>query len=536
MIIPSRRALVRGALAFTCACAAPGCASTALAPAGPFVCPPCGCAMDGHDFAGPGQCPACGMDLVPKSAPEQRFAASVLRADFAALYEGLQQAHFNLCTQMSPAEMDLLFRGMLASFDRALTPFETKVRFQRFAAAGRVAHARIDFLSAAFSAFRATGGKTFPAAVRIESGAVYVAQNFSGIFSIEPGDAIEELNGQPVADILLRLRRNVSADNEYLAGALIEPQFSALLWLEYGSIDVFALRMRKADGRNVRVRVPALSRTEMRANAAAEPATLQINPGERIARMLPGGVAYLRPGVFLNIEDGADAYDARLFHAFVDDAFAQFIASRATRLLIDLRDNPGGDSSFSDHLVAWFATRPFRFCSDFRVRVSPQAIAANAERLAAEPPDGPSHRFARAYETASPGEVIHFEVPEVAPRLGARFEGRVCVLVNRRSYSNSVAFAALVQDYGFGSVLGEPTADLATTYGSMEHFTLPGTGVSVGFPKAYIIRPNGDERVQGVTPDIPIRTPIVEPASDPVLRVAFTALSPQTPSEADGSD
>jgi hypothetical protein len=58
----------------------------------------------------------------------------------------------------------------------------------------------------------------------------------------------------------------------------------------------------------------------------------------------------------------------------------------------------------------------------------------------------------------------------------------------------------------------------------MERFTLPNTGVSVGFPKAYIIRPNGDERVQGVTPDIAIQTPIVEPASDPVLRAALAAL------------
>jgi C-terminal processing protease CtpA/Prc len=469
------------------------------------------------------------MDLVPKSASEQRFATDQLRADFAALYEGLQQAHFNLFAKISRAEMDLLFADTLASFGRALTPLETKTLFQRFVAAGQVAHARIDFLPEAFVAFRETGGRGFPAAVRIDAGALYITQDLSGSDAMAPGDSIEELNAQPVANLLRRLRRNVSADNDYLAGALMEPQFGALLWLEYGAIDIFALRVRKADGRRVRVRVPALSREQMRANATSATATLQINPGERVARMLPSGVAYLRPGVFLNIEDGASAYDARPFHAFIDRALADFIAAGATQLLIDLRDNPGGDNSFSDHLVAWFATRPFRFCADFRVRVSSQAMVANAERLAMEPPDGPSHRFARAYQAASSGEIIHFDVPDVAPRPDARFEGRVCVLVNRRSYSNSVAFAALVQDYGFGSVLGEATADLATTYGSMERFTLPATSVSVGFPKAYIIRPNGDERVQGVTPDIPIRTPIVEPASDPVLQMALTAMSPQTP-------
>lgn len=478
--------------------------------------------MDGHEFDAPGQCPACGMDLIAKPVVEPIDAAT-LRADFAALYAGLQQAHFNLFAQTQRREMDRLFGQMLASFDRPLTPFEAKTRFQRFAAAGRVAHARVDFLTEAFNGFRDAGGKAFPLMLRLDASGAIVVQNLSVTPSIEVGDAIEELNGQPIDDVLRRLRRNVSADNDYLASALMEPQFSALLWLEYGDVERFVLRTRKADGRNQRVSLPALTRTQMRANSTANAAALSINPGERVVRVLPGGVAYLRPGVFLNIEDGADAYDAGSFHAFIDGAFTQFIAEGASRLMIDLRDNPGGDNSFSDHMVAWFASRPFRFCSDFRVRVSSQAIAANAERLTGEPPEGPSHRFARAYADAPLDGIIHFDIPETTPRDGARFGGKVYVLVNRRSYSNSVALAALVQDYGFATVLGEATADLATTYGSMEQFTLPNTGISVGFPKAYIIRPNGDERVQGVTPDIPNQTPIIEPADDPVLQAALTA-------------
>lgn len=67
------------------------------------------------------------------------------------------------------------------------------------------------------------------------------------------------------------------------------------------------------------------------------------------------------------------------------------------------------------------------------------------------------------------------------PRAGVRFEGSVFVLVNRRSYCNSVATAVLVQDYGFGTVLGEETPDLATTFGAMEQFQLPATGMTIGF-------------------------------------------------------
>jgi len=48
------------------------------------------------------------------------------------------------------------------------------------------------------------------------------------------------------------------------------------------------------------------------------------------------------------------------------------------------------------------------------------------------------------------------------------------------------------QDFGFGTVLAEETADLASTYRALEKFTLPGTGIEVGFPKARILRPSGD--------------------------------------------
>lgn len=81
--------------------------------------------------------------------------------------------------------------------------------------------------------------------------------------------------------------------------------------------------------------------------------------------------------------------------------------------------------------------------------------------------------------------------------------------------------AALAQDYRFATILGEETSDLATTYGAMEQFDLSRTGVSVGFPKAHIIRPSGGTVARGVIPDIAIEAPIIETAEDSVLSRAL---------------
>ena len=122
------------------------------------------------------------------------------------------------------------------------------------------------------------------------------------------------------------------------------------------------------------------------------------------------------------------------------------------------------------------------------------------------------------------GDFVSFELPYAQPREGERFTGDIHVLVNRFSYSNAVSVAALIQDYGFGTVYGEPTRDMSTTYGAMEHFTLPHSGFLVGYPKAHIIRPNGIEESHPVTPDIAIPTPAVRGADDIVIRELLELL------------
>ena len=103
------------------------------------------------------------------------------------------------------------------------------------------------------------------------------------------------------------------------------------------------------------------------------------------------------------------------------------------------------------------------------------------------------------------------------PRPGTRFERPVYILINRYSYSNATTVAALAQDYGFAVIAGETTADMATTYAAMEHFSLPHSGLAVGYPKAHIIRPNGHSAPHPVTPDIEIEFPVFPGSEDEVL-------------------
>jgi C-terminal processing protease CtpA/Prc len=324
---------------------------------------------------------------------------------------------------------------------------------------------------------------------------------------------------------LKRTERHVSAETPYMANSLMEYDFAIYLWVELGAVDGFDIVTRRGASPQRSTHLPARSAEQMEAARRAQPAGLDLENPLREAKLLDGVVAYLRPGPFYNAEakTGADEWDVSSFRSFIDHAFNDFITAGAARLIIDLRGNPGGDSLFSDVMVAWFATGPFRFASQFKIKVSAESVAANAARIAHDAAAaGPvSRQFADLYARSRIGDVVDFAIPETAPRAGKRFAGKVFVLIDRQTYSNAVAAAATVQDYRFGVIVGEATSDMATTYGAMEQFALNHTGLLVGYPKARLVRPNGDPRSRGVTPDIAIRVPIIQSPHDEVLQQAI---------------
>jgi C-terminal processing protease CtpA/Prc len=332
------------------------------------------------------------------------------------------------------------------------------------------------------------------------------------------------MDGSSADRWLARTGLHISAETPDLANSILEYDFPMYLWVEAGPKPTFQLTLSTPGRAASQTTIAAATAAEMERNATGQPQGLDLDHPLRDARVLSKGIGYLRPGPFYNDEakTPADEWDVSAFKAFIDGAFRTFNRQGVKKLIIDLRGNAGGDSLFSDVMVSWFADRPYQFFSSFKVRASADAIAANQDRLEHDAAAaGPiSRRFARLYAGAAPGAVLEFDLPPSLPNPTERFAGEVFVLIDRQTYSNAIAVAATIQDNRFGLVMGEPTTDMATAYGAMEHFTLPVTGAVIGFPKARIVRPSGDLRSRGVTPDIPIAVPVIQTADDEVLKRA----------------
>ncbi len=457
-------------------------------------------------------------DIPNTKKHETYFSKEVIISDFDELYERLQKAHYDLYAHRDKEQFDKHFLKLKDTIKSQMTLSEATILFQKLASFANIAHTKVDLPTQDYSNYRQSGGKAFPLFIKAIEGKIYVVGNYSGVKGIKVGDEIIGLNKQEAGSVLDGLRQYISADTDTMFYGFLEFQFPMLLWFEHGSLEQYEVVV-KNDKTQKKFILPTINYESLIHKMEKQKGLLELG-FERKAKII-NQVGYLRPGPFFNTDQNAkDVWDNTSFKKFIDEAFDTFVEKKVEALLIDLRNNPGGNNSFSDHMVQKFAHKDFKFAADFKVRVSEEFITANEKRLKESAVTETSENYKKSYEGLKEGDIFDFELT-INKASTKVFKKPVYILVNRHSYSNAVTTAALAQDYDFATLIGEETNDLATTYGAMEAFSLSRTKVSISFPKAHIIRSNGETKAHALRPDIIIETPLVEYAEDSVLSKAL---------------
>ncbi|HSD18154.1 MAG TPA: S41 family peptidase [Thermomonas sp.] len=205
-------------------------------------------------------------------------------------------------------------------------------------------------------------------------------------------------------------------------------------------------------------------------------------------KMLPGGIAYVRILHFGNAS-AVDAFEAR---------FGEIAG--ATALIVDVRDNGGGNSGEGYRLLSLLTDKPFR-TSRWRTR---QYVPAN-----------------RAW--SRPEGVHGGEAGEVQPDGKRLYTGPVLVLTSARTYSAAEDFVVAFDAMKRGRLVGEATGG---STGQPLFFDLPGGG------KARICTkrdsyPDGREFVGiGVQPQVTVHPSVADlrAGRDTVLQAAIALV------------
>jgi len=440
-----------------------------------------------------------GAENSPSNEPIS-YSAEAVREDFAFLYETLQISSYDLFRNTAKTDYDSAFEQAMDSISGPMTYLEINRLFKPFVVLAGFVHCTPDFPSEVYRQFYQNGGRRIPFKIGFFGEKVLLTANWSDNKQIEAGDEILAINGIDIHQLLEKIYIYKQGESKYVKQTLLETgSLKESWWYVFGDFPSGTVRIKKPGGQQIDTEVEGLTLEQYQERTQAVQSPSFMKSGRAFEFI--GDVAYLRPGIFLNTESrdisSQDAFNNEAFLAFINSAFIEIAREKPQHLILDLRGNYGGDNSFSDPMIAYFADKPFRIASKFSVRTSQVTKSFWKDVDIPELAD-----MKQKIMTLEDGTRFDVELNTTQPRTDdLAFKGEVITLIDRFSFSNTTSVAAIVQDYQFGILVGEETSDTPSSCGAVHTFKLPNTEMGVMFPKACMIRPSGDPSLRGVVPD-----------------------------------
>lgn len=408
---------------------------------------------------------------VPKA--ELRFSVEQLQEDFAFLKKSITRVHPELSFSAEPRQMALAFNTAQQQLQRPLTRDEAWRALAALNPAFSDAHMQVsmgEFDDEAAAHLKAGGG-FFPYEVHVDGkGDPFILAEVGGAATSLVGARIDAINGVPARKVTAALLALSPGDSPALRANLLSGRWWRFYWRGFGAPARFDLVVAQRKGRQ-RVTRPAATRLPYVSSQNEN-----FDDAYRF-EMLSPKVALLTANTFL-------WPDKKLFYAFTENVFGKLRDAKVSTLIIDIRDNTGGDDDmWKQGLLRYIADQPYQHGSGYRKMVI-EGRASAAEKVG----------------DVVDGTIQTWEQPELKNPL--HFSGKVYVLVGRTTYSSAILFSNTVQDFKFATTVGEDGYARARQSGGIQQMILPHTKLGVIVLRFVLDRPSGARSPELIRPDI----------------------------------
>jgi enterochelin esterase-like enzyme len=446
----------------------------------------------------------------PADACDESLAPEELLADFRIVRRALDEAHGGIYRYTSKAELDRLFNRGEESLRKPLSVLEFYRVLAPVVAAIKCGHTGVYLPKDFMKTYTATNG-ILPLQVRVLAGKVYVWRDLSGAPASLTGKEIRSINGVPASTIVEKMPTATSGDGDIqtnrmwrLGGWTFSSELLALLGLR-GPYD---LGLWDAKKREINVRLVGAARTRLEEMARAR---FPQDQGPRTAAELTfldqGMIAVMRIHAFGGI---VDAERKKTLREFYQESFGAMNKRGTKTLVLDVRDNGGGEDELGKLLLSYLLDRPFTYYD----RLVINALEFPTLQQYANCPKVPKDRV----EPMPNGKYRAREHSH--PNLGLQqpgrptFQGRVLMLINGGCFSTTAEFLSVAHYRKRATFIGEESGGgyYGNTSGPVPALTLPHTKLVVYVPLvAYYLAVNGQEAAgHGVLPDHPVHYTIEE--------------------------
>jgi hypothetical protein len=345
-----------------------------------------------------------------------------------------------------------------------------------------------------YEQFKKQGGRIFPLDLDIQTGHTYIKANYSDDTLITKGTELLSINGKPIQEIVTELAKYISAERTVTKYEYLEGQFRLRPWLIYKWEGPFEIGIKTKDGLTNIVKVPGITVEELKAKQK------QLKKETLIYYTY----SYL-PEIKAGLIDFRWFSDYNQFKEFLKKTFTQMKADGAENLIIDIRKNSGGNAYLGELFFTYLTNNPFTQISYQEVKSSKQLKSFYRKLLPWYIGWIPFQWFvseARKLWKTPNGQIATYKYQPKQPKTNKLlFKGNIFVLISNYTFSSATMFATTIKDFKIGTLIGEETGGLATSYGDIYPFDLPNTRISVGVSHSRFVRPSGEDDGKGVLPD-----------------------------------
>ncbi|WP_459211748.1 S41 family peptidase [Aquimarina rhabdastrellae] len=462
-----------------------------------------------------------------------------LQKDVDKTYRKLQKLHPKLYGYITKERLDFKFDSLKQTIQEPLTSKEFYKKLAPVIAEVRQGHISVSYPKTRFhkKERKAILKKKFEfndLEFEYLNNGLWIT-NTRGKDSTVIGSEIVKVEGEPIPSIIDAYKKRMASDgyNTTFYNRIIAFRFSDYVYKNEGFKDSITVTLKRGDSIFDKT-FKRIAKAKKKKDTIKENKVVRLTKAERKALKIKqkkkrkANVKYgynTRKKEYTRIFDfiGKDSsvaymkirvFDGR-YKEFFQESFKKIDSAKATHMILDLRNNPGGSVNQITDLYSYFATEKFKMVKEAevltRVPVLKSVLSYNAS--VAQKVFGSifsplivAHNLIKTHKKDGKRyyKLKNAKETEVNP---LRFKGKLYVLTNGASFSASSILSTNLKASNRAVIIGEETGGAfnGTVAGLFKNFRLPHSRLSIRMgmmqvETPYTTSPDG----YGVTPDVEV--------------------------------